>query len=1191
MPPIQPAQKKHPKAVKYLGQTGYTLHASRFSYTGMGVMRSIKFPLYHSERKVYDTFCQQIISDYKLVQGATNLESFLVDEQSYSLIDFWVDSLRAGVVFQPTEAQMSAFLRQHYQMTDVLEIAFSNMDRELRDKLDYLAFRQKIMLSTGLRPTSKFPGFLKCFKPDLQKDEAVIQLANQIFNHLVHDGVALTQSEQKEYWLSNWKLNLPEKSSTGESSTFFILPELQLAQDMTVGQCLDQRRQLFPDQMLTILGFENTFSAFSNYYGKVITELRSGDVENIEKTIKSMSSSWQGNEVELKKRLEFLSARAQLLPVSYLAKYPDYRTSFGGKLQGWYSNYEAQIKRIGEQIGQFGEAIQKAIDDVRVVGVHENDVGFQESHEQRKSVLLTNLDQLKQLQLQLADADNRDFVTLELFRDLLSYVRTDLNWIYQTYLQTDKEKKEEKMVESRYRGLFVKLKLVPEFFGDSRKKQFAKYRDQVVPILRDGQAIVDKLKTELLTSPDYSFVDQQFFVKQLQKLLDKLQTKSWNTKKYQQMVEEVVKKYNNGLMPGRQQAFFLSPYARNKHCKVIQIGVSLDWGSELSDLIKQLNHNFSLDQNPTELQDWLETQKWLIGWLLRANPNLEIDSAEWPTQVFTKARTFQQQFGTKLSGGGRNYFVNSLIFSEMRGAASSFSRREITMRYVVQPIASLNKYPLVLKTKQENPDLKDKHGLVNQPHRWYLASQKLIRKKESTSESEVGLVTEDEHGKRFGFLRSAYFDPGTLLEIRTSKYQIHFLDRLLYAGRKWRDLDVTASDHSLIVEDTYRVNWNLQTGQPGVQKIDENRRLYVSVPVNIKPVLDKDEKKVKKQAIKDGRQRYLGIDVGEYGLAWVVLDFASSLNPRRIAQGFIFNQSLRKIKDKAEEIKDTQVTGTFTVPSTKLARVRENAITSLRNQVHDLVIKYNAKPIYEHSISNFETGSNKTTKIYRSVKVSDVVAENPADDAVKSHVWGSKYITVGNHISSYATSYTCSQCHQSIYDQGLESQSEVKRHVVKEIYGRVIIVQLANNRAVYGYVPPKRDEVCFPYHTGSQLSDKEVYTLVKNFARPPLDKSEAVSFVKNKKPNQLPEKELSLLQESRGNSSIFICPFVNCLHVADADMQAAQNIALRGYLKDQEPESIRKKREKNREAFDYMGAVNMYFKTVKLESMNLEIRT
>jgi hypothetical protein len=36
-------------------------------------------------------------------------------------------------------------------------------------------------------------------------------------------------------------------------------------------------------------------------------------------------------------------------------------------------------------------------------------------------------------------------------------------------------------------------------------------------------------------------------------------------------------------------------------------------------------------------------------------------------------------------------------------------------------------------------------------------------------------------------------------------------------------------------------------------------------------------------------------------------------------------------------------------------------------------------------------------------------------------------------------------------------------------------------------------------------------------------------------------------ERQRGRSAIFICPYTDCLHVADADMQASFNIALRGF--------------------------------------------
>ena len=42
--------------------------------------------------------------------------------------------------------------------------------------------------------------------------------------------------------------------------------------------------------------------------------------------------------------------------------------------------------------------------------------------------------------------------------------------------------------------------------------------------------------------------------------------------------------------------------------------------------------------------------------------------------------------------------------------------------------------------------------------------------------------------------------------------------------------------------------------------------------------------------------------------------------------------------------------------------------------------------------------------------------------------------------------------------------------------------------------------------------------------------------------------ELSKIKNKRGNSAIFICPFKGCHAVADADIQAAFIIAIKGYL-------------------------------------------
>jgi hypothetical protein len=47
----------------------------------------------------------------------------------------------------------------------------------------------------------------------------------------------------------------------------------------------------------------------------------------------------------------------------------------------------------------------------------------------------------------------------------------------------------------------------------------------------------------------------------------------------------------------------------------------------------------------------------------------------------------------------------------------------------------------------------------------------------------------------------------------------------------------------------------------------------------------------------------------------------------------------------------------------------------------------------------------------------------------------------------------------------------------------------------------------------------------------------------------------------RGNMGIYICPGIDCQHIADADLQAAFNIAVRGYLKSTASKSDRLDKE------------------------------
>ena len=97
-------KKVHKKAKpnsKHKGLAGYRLHNRRFRFTHKQGIRTIKFPLEGSE-ELKKKISQGIKSDYEALYGPLNLSSYVASKEHYSLKDFWVDSLRAGVIFEET---------------------------------------------------------------------------------------------------------------------------------------------------------------------------------------------------------------------------------------------------------------------------------------------------------------------------------------------------------------------------------------------------------------------------------------------------------------------------------------------------------------------------------------------------------------------------------------------------------------------------------------------------------------------------------------------------------------------------------------------------------------------------------------------------------------------------------------------------------------------------------------------------------------------------------------------------------------------------------------------------------------------------------------------------------------------------------------------------------------------------------
>ncbi|HID92139.1 TPA: hypothetical protein EYP45_03410 [Candidatus Peregrinibacteria bacterium] len=239
-------------------------------------------------------------------------------------------------------------------------------------------------------------------------------------------------------------------------------------------------------------------------------------------------------------------------------------------------------------------------------------------------------------------------------------------------------------------------------------------------------------------------------------------------------------------------------------------------------------------------------------------------------------------------------------------------------------------------------------------------------------------------------------------------------------------------------------------------------------------------------------------------------------------EGFIEIPYLKKMRDDAADWKDTQKSGTFSHPSTGLAKIREQAAGAVRNQIHALALQYNAIPVYEDEVDAFETGGQRISKLYKTLKTSDVMTgkSNAADDGVRSHFWGTKYMAVGSVIGASMTSQTCRKC-------GVCANYEVSQVFQENEKVEVKNGKISTN---FGDVLCNLDDGVY-----SEKSDKKKI-------REKIKSAQRTESAEEKKSRESGKAK-------RGTIEQFHCQMSECQNSTDCDAQAAHNIALKYYLK------------------------------------------
>ena len=408
--------------------------------------------------------------------------------------------------------------------------------------------------------------------------------------------------------------------------------------------------------------------------------------------------------------------------------------------------------------------------------------------------------------------------------------------------------------------------------------------------------------------------------------------------------------------------------------------------------------------------------------------------------------------------------------------------------------------------------------------------------------------------------------------IQTSVIQKQFLERFLWGDRK-EILTEKITGPSVILETEKLVQWE----NAATKIVDGDTKMFVAIPFQFskgknisknsegidrfseiaeKRVLEGTEIEVKKSNRESQKQyrcekNILGIDLGEYGFGFAILNAeiaekvangtATEEDRKKcfVKSGFVEVSLLQKMRDDAASWKDTQSSGIFSRPTTHLANIREQAAGTVRNKIHEIALQFDAIPIYEDSVDGFETGGARISKLYKTLKTSDVIDgnSNEADKSVRKHFWGLDFAQIGGVIGAAKTSQTCRKC-------GRCATSEI------ENFAKISENRGENQTGLFSAekksVARKNGEKVYFEIFGGKIVGTDILCNLQNGE---YEKSEILKIVKKaqRRESEKEKENRELGKRKRGKIEEFECQI--CKNVTDCDAQAAKNIALKYFFK------------------------------------------
>lgn len=1078
-------------------------------------MRTIKYELVDPEQwhgrghgtsaPLRDAIARAVFDDYRNLYGPLNFSDFLMHRTDPSILEFWLLTLKLGVFYGSSQDKLPSEFDTYRGRSGDWQAAFLSIEPRLRDVLDEGAWRSFMLTSQrGLgtkTPEQREQVVLRLLSSDYAKDEAAIARLRPLSSHFAAEFLEADDPKAFKADLFGIKVPQPEDGASRFGMTWVVNPaweeiNWQPGDDPTVvvEAAMGRHAAVYgarPGRWQVAMGIGNNGGYLNGILGTGVRQLLAGNIEDVaDQMAVAFDFSSQERQV-LGRRLEVLARYLQTLGLpQVVASWSDYRSDLNGTLESWYSNRTARHDVSLEQLAALDDALGSLADVLREHDAHTEPV-FALAEELRQFVA-----DLRRGELVTAD-DSRSI------RLLQGELRSALNEWRQRSGSTDKSLAKGGKIGA---VLGANVQSSPLFFGVAQRQRYEKLlhlkadiTGQITMLTDIWRWAVDRL------DPAVPVTDRA--VAALAAGCAAATDDSVRAV-YVQLEAALGVSFADQTDWNR---FYISPFDRQRGLKRLSTNEVL-----MPELLKTANVTGLLNRlrdDPTGAPAFLRGTARLSATLLASVLAAVDESQLYPVSDRSLCTDRQHQLLDR-SGQGDHISKTTLrvlasyIHAELSGAASRLARNTVLERAAVQGVNG-GQVRLAYEAVEQSGARR---------RRYFVRHDGFHPEPETAPFGRPLQVA----GQSYNFAASDFApvqEPiGAYLAVRSSKYQVQFLEWLLGELPR-RKTTLRAGGAFTIAERTLRLDWSGE--MPQVVSVNDVR-LFVSQPFTIVPPHEA------KQLSPEAHPCVMGVDVGEYGLAVAIIRCErKKVTP--LYREFLTDPQHRALAGGGRHpVRADGARARMNTPDTRVTRLAENVAGAYRNHLHSLMLRYEAWPAFDWEVSDYGRGA-RVAKVYNELKRADVKARD--NQAQNRQAWGQLLRDQhrwAKEATAAGTSQTCSRCKRwtslSITDK---EQYTLRPH-------RIPGLKVARIGGL--------DVACLS--DADRLQGADLKRAVHALMRPPLD-GMAMKLV----PSETRAKLDDAWKQRRGNTAIFICPFEDCHHVADADMQAALNIALRGYAK------------------------------------------